>query len=191
MGERYLKHDMLERIIHWVMALSVILLILSGLNIRFPGLIPWGNMNSSRFIHFISMYALIFAWLAHTYHILAIEFKTEIVNWNDIKGIPEIIRYYLFLTDTHPVYTKYNPLQKLSYNFVWVMILIQVITGVLLYWPASAMGITNYFGGLMAVRILHDFMTYLFISFTIVHLYLILSEDIRSLWAMIQGYSYR
>ncbi|MBI5587036.1 MAG: cytochrome b/b6 domain-containing protein [Deltaproteobacteria bacterium] len=193
MGERYLRHDFFERAVHWVMALSVILLIPSGLDIRFPGLIPWGfgTMNSARFIHFVSMYALIFSWLAYTIHLIVDEFKTEIIRWSDIKGLPEMVRHYLFLTEKRPAYPKYNPLQKLAFNIVWVMILIQAATGAMLYWPALTMGITSYFGGLMAVRVLHDFMTYIFISFIIIHIYLVLSSDIRNLWAMINGYSYR
>lgn len=193
MGERYLRHDLFERVVHWVMALSIISLILSGLSIRFPGIIPWGlgTMNSARFVHFVSMYALIFSWLAYTYHVLVVEFKNEIFNWNDVKGLPEMLRHYILLSDMRTVYEKYNPLQKLAFNAVWVMILIQVVTGIQLYWPAATMGVTDYFGGLMAVRILHDFMTYIFISFMVVHVYLVFSSDIRNLWAMIIGYSYR
>lgn len=191
MEERYLKHDVFERVVHWVMALSVFVLILSGLNVRFPGLIPWADMNSSRYLHFIAMYALTFSWLAHIYHTVIVERREELTGFGDLKQIPCVIKYYLFLTDEMPVYLKYNPLQKLIYNGLWAMIFIQVATGFMLYWPASFMGVTNALGGLMAIRLLHDFMTYLFISFIIAHVYLVLVEDVRGLWAMIHGYYYR
>lgn len=189
--ERYLKHDLFERVVHWVMALSVIVLILSGLNIRFPGFVPWGDMNSSRFLHFVSMYFLIFSWLAHIFHTIVFEFKDEIFCPSELRRIPGMIRYYLFLTEEHPPYTKYNPLQKLFYNGLWLLIFIQVATGLLLYWPAPTMGASDALGGLMAVRILHDFMTYIFISFIIAHVYLVLVEDVRGLWAMFHGYYFR
>jgi Ni/Fe-hydrogenase 1 B-type cytochrome subunit len=191
MGERYLKHSLFERVTHWVMALAVILLVSSGLNIRFPGLVPWGEMNSARFVHFVSMYALIFSWLAYTVHLVFDEFRTEVVRPADIRGLPAMIRYYLFLSRTRPEYPRYNPLQKLSYNIVWVMVLIQIITGAMLYWSSETMRAADYLGGLMAIKVLHDFMTYLFISYIIVHVYLVLSSDIRDLWAMINGYRYR
>ena len=193
MAELYLKHSLYERAVHWVMAVSVVLLVLSGLNIRFPGLIPWGfgTMNSARFVHFVSMYALIFAWFAYTVHLVFDEFKTEVIGADDIKGLPNMIRYYFFLSGRHREYPRYNPLQKLSYNIVWVMVLVQVVTGAGMYWPTRTMGLASYVGGLMALRVLHDFMTYIFISYTIVHVYLVFSSDIRDFWAMINGYRYR
>ncbi len=191
MEERYLKHDIAERIVHWLMALSCIFLILSGLNIRYPGLIPVGDMNTARFTHFVSMYVLIFSFVFHVYHTLVVEFKEEITGLEDIKKMPAVLRYYLFLSDVHPLYTKYNPLQKLTYNLLWVMILIQIITGAVLYWPSALMGLSNALGGLMAARMLHNFMNYLFIAFLIVHVYMVLLEDIRGLWAMFHGYYYR
>lgn len=193
MGELYLKHSLYERVVHWVMALAVLLLVLSGLNIRFPGLIPWGmsTMNSARFVHFVSMYALMFSWLAYTVHLVFDEFRDEVVGRADIKGLPAMLRYYLFLSGAHPEYPRYNPLQKLSYNVVWVMALVQIVTGAMLYWSSRTMWAADYLGGLMAIRVLHDFMTYLFISYIIVHVYLVLSSDIRDFWAMINGYRYR
>jgi Ni/Fe-hydrogenase 1 B-type cytochrome subunit len=191
MEERYLKHDLFERVTHWVMALSVIVLILTGLNIRFPGCLPWADMNTSRFFHFIAMYALIFSWLAHIYHTVIAERATELFYPSELKKIPGVVKYYLFISDEPPRFLKYNPMQKLMYNGIWVLIFIQVATGILLYWPKSFMGITNALGGLMAMRMLHDFMTYVFISFIIVHVYLVLVGDIRGLWAMFHGYYFR
>jgi Ni/Fe-hydrogenase 1 B-type cytochrome subunit len=191
MEERYLKHDLFERVVHWVMALAVIVLILTGLNIRFPGFLPWGDMNSSRFFHFIAMYALIFSWLAHIYHTVIAERGEELFRPSELKKIPGVIKYYLFLVDEKPVYLKYNPLEKLMFNVIWVLIFIQVATGLMLYWPKGSMGITNALGGLMAMRMLHDFMTYVFISFIIVHVYLVLAGDIRALWGMFHGYYFR
>jgi Ni/Fe-hydrogenase 1 B-type cytochrome subunit len=191
MEERYLRHDASERIVHWLMALSITLLIISGLSIRFPGFLGWGTMNTARFIHFIFMYVLIFSWIFHVYHTLRVECKEEIIGVNDIKGFPRILKYYLFLSDDHPLYTKYNPVQKLAYNILWILILIQVVTGLALYWPEKFMGFTHALGGIMAFRILHDFLTYIFISFIIVHVYMALLEDVRSVWAMFHGYYYR
>lgn len=191
MEERYLRHDLGERVVHWVLATSCILLILSGLNIRFPGIIPIGDMNTARSVHFIFMYFFIFSWVFHVYHTLATEFREEIVGARDFKNIPLVMKYYLFLTDEMPTYLKYNSLQKLTYNILWLMILIQIVTGLFLYWPDRFMGATDAIGGIMAARLLHDFLSYLFISFIIVHVYMILAEDVRGLWAMFTGYYYR
>ncbi|HHL39488.1 MAG TPA: hypothetical protein ENJ37_03175 [Deltaproteobacteria bacterium] len=191
MEERYLRHDLAERIVHWVMALSVLLLMGSGLNIRYPGLIPAGDMNGARSLHFISMYALVFSWLFHVYHTLAVERRTEIFGVSDLRNLPRTAAYYLFLADEPPAFVKYNPLQKLTYNLLWALIFVQALTGFGLYWPARLMAVNELMGGLMAVRMLHDFLMYVFASFIIVHLYLVLTEDIRALWAMFHGYYYR
>ncbi len=184
----YLKHDLMERVIHWAMALSCITLIVTGLAIRFPGILIIDEMNCVRFYHFVSMYVLICSFVAHLYHTLTVEFKNEIFCFDDLKKLPQTIKYYLFISKELPEHTKYNPLQKLSYNFVWVLILLQILTGAPMYWPDKLFALTEFFGGIMAVRVLHDFITYIFISFLIAHVYLVLSEDIKSLWAMITGY---
>jgi Ni/Fe-hydrogenase 1 B-type cytochrome subunit len=136
------------------------------------------------------MYALIFSWLALpcTWYSMSSGPRSCA---QPHKGLPAFIKYYLFLSGTRPEYPRYNPLQKLSYNIVWVMVLIQIITGAMLYWSSETMRAADYLGGLMAIKVLHDFMTYLFISYIIVHVYLVLSSDIRDLWAMINGYRYR
>lgn len=189
--ERYLKHDIGERVIHWCMALSIIALIITGLNIRYPGLIFGMTMNTARFTHFISMYVLIFSWVAHTYHTIMVEWQDEVAGWKDIKALPRVMMYYLFLSDEHPRYAKYNPLQKISYNIIWFCILIQIVTGLPMYWPEKTIWLTDMLGGIMALRILHDFMTYIFITYLLFHVYLVLADDIRALWAMFHGYYYR
>lgn len=189
--QRYLRHDLTERIVHWLMAGSVIVLIVTGLQVRFPGCMQWWSMNTARFLHFVFMYLFIFSWLFHLYHTLAVEFHEEITGWRDIRKIPQVLKYYLFMSDEHPLFVKYNALQKAGYNMLEVLILIQVVTGICLYWPTRLMGLTDLLGGLMAVRIVHDFMNYVFISFIIVHVYLVVLEDIRNLWAMFHGYYYR
>jgi Ni/Fe-hydrogenase 1 B-type cytochrome subunit len=189
--ERYLKFDIAERFIHWCMALSIIALIITGLNIRYPGLIFGMTMNTARLIHFVSMYVLIFAWIAHVYHTLVIERAEEITGVKDLKALPAMLKYYLFISDEHPLYTRYNPLQKIAYNLMWVFIFIMIITGLPMYWPDKLMWLTEMLGGIMALRILHDFMTYIFITYLLFHVYMVVTEDIRSLWSMFHGYYYR
>ncbi len=187
--KRVLKHDIFERITHWVLAFSVIILIVSGLSIRYPGSFGFKTMNGARYIHFIFMYALIFSTLFHIYHSFVAEFKNDIFKPSDIKGLGPVIKYYLFLSDTLPPHEKYNALQKLTYNLLWILIILQALTGIVLYVPLKFEGLTLLFGGLMSARVLHDFLTYIFIAFIISHLYLVLSEGVSSVWTMITGYN--
>lgn len=190
-GERYLKHDLAERLLHWVMAVTVIMLILTGLYIRFPGILPFDGMNSARSIHFISMYVLVFTTIAHIYHTFKLEFKNEIFCPSDFKGLIEIIKYYTFLSDELPRFEKYNAIQKLSYHGVWILIIIQAVTGFAMYWPDKLMWLTSNLGGVMALRILHNFVSYVFICFIMVHVYMVFLAGVKTVTAMITGYHYR
>ena len=83
----------------------------------------------------------------------------------------------------HPLSGKYGVPQKLAYLMVAVAILFMGYTGFCLWTPWMDFplfaGFTMAVGGLMKVRIIHYFMMFFFICFTILHVYLALIEGIE------------
>ena len=112
-------------------------------------------------------------------------------KFSDFADLIPTVKWYMFLSDWRPDYTKYNVLQKLSYGALFVISSLQALIGFSLYRPDLFGSIVNLAGGLVLLRSLHYMIAWVFISFTGVHLYLILIEDIRLLRSMIHGYYYR
>ena len=107
----------------------------------------------------------------------------------DIKGIIPTIKYYLFLTDEEPHFKKYNPLQKIAYGGTFVMGFIMALTGFAIYWPKPFVFVCSFCGGVGYVRTIHFIFSWLFISFLMIHVYLVCTEDFKdSLIGMITGY---
>lgn len=190
--ERYYKHDGIERFTHWTHMADTVLLILSGLQIHYPGFRVFGAMQNARFVHLASGYLFIFLGVFHVYFFFALgKWKIAMPHVADAGGIAPVLRYYLFLSREKPDYAKYNALQKFAYAGLFVVSLLQTILGFALYWPAAFAAVLAAFGGAVSVRIWHTTVMWVFLSFTAVHVYLVLTEDIRLTKAMIDGYYFR
>jgi Ni,Fe-hydrogenase I cytochrome b subunit len=82
-------------------------------------------------------------------------------------------------------------LQKVSYAVLFVLSFLQTVLGFALYWPAALAPVLPFFGGAVSVRIWHTVIMWVFLSFTFVHVYLVFTEDIRLVKAMVDGYYFR
>jgi len=190
--ERYYKHDGVERFTHWTHMVDTILLVLSGIQIHYPGFSVFGTMQTARFVHLVSGYLFIFLGVFHVYFFFALGKKSiAMPHASDFDELGPVLKYYFFLSRTKPDYAKYNVLQKLSYAGLFVVSFLQTILGFALYWPVVFASVLSFFGGAVAVRILHTGIMWVFLSFTAVHVYLVLTEDIRLTKAMWDGYYYR
>ncbi|MGZ8429288.1 MAG: cytochrome b/b6 domain-containing protein [Candidatus Deferrimicrobiaceae bacterium] len=190
--ERYYKHDAVERFTHWTHMADTILLILSGLQIHYPGFSLFGSMITARFVHMVSGYLFILLGVFHVYFFFALgKKKIAMPHIDDFDELGPVLRYYLFLSRTKPDYAKYNVLQKFSYAGLFVVSTFQTVLGFALYWPAALAPVLLLFGGAVSVRIWHTIIMWVFLSFTAVHVYLVLTEDIRLVKAMVDGYYFR
>ncbi|MBI5419977.1 MAG: cytochrome b/b6 domain-containing protein [Deltaproteobacteria bacterium] len=187
--ECYYKHDGVERFTHWTHTVDTIFLILSGIQIHYPGFSVFGSMITARFVHLVSGYLFIFLGIFHVYFFFALG-----KNWvamprlSDINEIGRVVKYYLFLSRIKPDYAKYNVLQKFSYAGLFAVSFLQTVLGFALYWPVVLAPVLALFGGAVAVRIWHTTVMWIFLSFTAVHVYLVLTEDLRLVKAMVDGY---
>lgn len=190
--ERYYKHDGVERISHWFHMVNTFLLILTGLQIHYPGFSLFGAMQTARFLHIVSGYLFFLLGVLHVYFFFALgKHRVAMPRLSDAGEIGPVVKYYLFLTDEKPDYAKYNVLQKLSYAALFVVSFLQAVLGFALYWPVALASVIVFFGGAVSVRIWHTTVMWVFLSFTVVHVYLVLTEDIRLVKAMVDGYYFR
>lgn len=169
------KHTGVARTCHFLHLVSMLLLILSGLNISYPsGFNVFGSLNTARMLHFIFMYLITFTFIYRVYYSLASGDIKEIVfpTRKAIRDIPAMIGFYLFLKPKHPDFGKYNPGQRATYFGWWILLIIQAFTGFALYWSTKLAWVIDLAGGLRNVRVIHFVACWLFIITVALHFYL-------------------
>lgn len=186
------------RITHWVNVISIGILTVTGLYIATPFLGTTGPasnqylMGSVRFIHFVTAFVftasvllrIYWAFVGNTYARWNQFLPTSAARWRDAQ---RMLRFYLFLRHEPPAEVGHNPLAGMTYTVVFALFLLQIITGFALYalpfdqgtlWPTVFGWIIVAFGT-QPVRLVHDIIMWLFLAFTIHHVYSCILIDIE------------
>ena len=184
-----LRHPAAIRVLHWSNMISITLLILTGFYIHSPlQFTLFSSMDTPRMIHFIFMWVLMFGTVGRVwYAIYTKDYNNVMFRLSDIKDFWSLGKYYLFISDKHPDYGKYNPGQKAMYTGVLFMIIIQVITGFIMYMPTELGTWAYALGGPLVVRLIHYCVTWLFILCVLVHVYLDVAEGVPVLKSIFTG----
>ena len=86
---------------------------------------------------------------------------------------------------------KVNPMSGCLWSFIPVLIIVMFYTGMCLWVPTMNLPFfaagTNLVGGLMSMRIIHYFMMFVFIAFTLLHAYLANIEGLAPSMLMFFG----
>ncbi len=199
--ERVYMYSVYERFWHWLQAVAILGLLITGAAIHKPYLFP--------FLHFAYMVELhnLLGWillgnavLAAFYHVATGEVKQYLPGTHDLFGRMFVqARYYvqgIFRGDPHPFAKdpehKLNPLQQLTYfGLLNTLLPAQILTGTLIWGAQRWPGLTESIGGLMVLAPLHGFMAWLFAAFLIMHIYLTTTSGPRPLSgikAMLEGW---
>ena len=119
------------------------------------------------------------------------DYKTWLPQADNLHQGPQWIKYYLFLKKDHPLSAKLGVPQKISYLCIPVLIIFMFFTGLCLWPPCANMPLfeaaINGLGGAMSVRIIHYFMMFVFIAFTLLHAYLANIEGLAPSMLMFFG----
>ncbi|MCL2331904.1 MAG: cytochrome b/b6 domain-containing protein [Actinomycetia bacterium] len=181
---------------HWINAVSMLILILTGLYIHFPAF-P-GFMGIARGVHvffgiiiFLNCIArIVLAFFVDDATTMGTRKKErDIRNWlpqkeNRHQFFP-MLRWYLFLKKDYPISAKYATMQKLAYIMIAIMIVCISYTGFCLWgvtnqWAIFAVGnslVSNLFGfggggSLMPMRVIHYSLMWLLIIISLIHIYI-------------------
>ncbi|MDH5718398.1 MAG: cytochrome b/b6 domain-containing protein [Spirochaetia bacterium] len=186
--------DFFERLFHIGHVITMILLILTGFQIHSASFNIFGAMGNARTVHFLCSWMFVYLGIWHIYRFFANgTFRTSMPHIiKNRKSFIEAIKYYLFMRDK-PVETdkrdrkEYNELQKLTYTAIFILAGFQTILGFGLYWPDILAPVNALFGGLQWVRYLHYLVSWFFVFFMMVHLYLVFAEGMKLLRRMMLG----
>jgi Ni/Fe-hydrogenase 1 B-type cytochrome subunit len=155
----------------------MVLLILSGFYIYAPNAFRiFPSMDVARYIHFIFMYFIGWTLVYKFYYSIATgEIRELIFTWKDLKGLPGLIKHYtfgIFVGHKKPEWGKYNPGQKLLYTAWPILLIIQGITGIGLYFVDTFAVFNSFLGGLGNIRAWHFIISWIFTVTTVAHIYL-------------------
>lgn len=177
------------RIFHWVMFVSVMVLLSTGLYMNTPWEMIQIPMRVVRKMHTLFASIIIVNLVGHVYYYLYTKKITEIVFLpRDWVNVPSFVRYVLFITEDHPNFGRYNPGQKLLFSLWLLSVLTLAVTGIVLLFPDNAHWLQRTLGGLNIVRVLHFCVAVFFAMSIPAHLYLVFTESPAHLQAMFTGY---
>lgn len=194
--QQTLMYSRFERLWHWVQALTVILLLITGFEIH--GTYTLLGFESAVDVHTIAAWTLIGIWgLAVFWHMVTGEWRQYIPS--SANRVVAMVKYYafdIFMGGGHPHHKtrreKLNPMQRLAYLSLHVIILPgAVLSGLLyLFYPSwGSIGLGSW--SLVTIALLHTAMAFAMLAFLIMHLYLALTtskEPLGYLKAMLTGY---
>ena len=188
-----------ERLWHWIMALSIVALALTGLEVHNTGAIRIFGLEYAVYIHNILAALLVVnAALALFYHLTTGEimqffrFNRQFVQETVVQAYYYV--YAMFTGASHPINKlaerKFNPLQQLTYvGLLNVLLPFQMATGILI-WGAEWPVVSDTLGGLTYLGPIHNLGAWLFFSFLVVHIYLTTTGHtlLSNIQAVITGY---
>lgn len=178
---RLYLHPLSERLWHWIQALIIMGLLLTG------AVIHWSDYSHLPYSFTVQLHNLLgillicsfFFWLfygALSGRITHYHFSRDELY----PGIPRQLKYYvwdIFWGREHPIHptltNKFNPLQKLTYAMTMFLLMPLMCTSGLLYlYPLRFGTLISHIGGLHMLALLHFFLATIFAAFLVVHLYL-------------------
>lgn len=186
---KLLLHPLPVRIFHWTMFSCIVVLLSSGLYIHDPP--AWMNlpMAGVRKLHGIFAVLLTVNLFGQIYYYIVTTKFTEVLllprDWPNMRSF---LRYYLFITEHHPNFGRYNPGQKWLFTSWGLCIIAAIITGAGLLFPNETTGLQKLLGGLAAMRLIQFAIAMFFLATIPLHLYLVFTEEPAKLQAMFTGW---
>ena len=201
------EHPLLVRFTHWLNAISLVVMTMSGLQIytAFPS---FGvKIPQKDFLHFPEwmrlgdwlggalQWHLTFAWMftltgvAYVlYLIVSGKWRIVILRPREFRGVWPMVRHYFLFKPKPEQLEPYNPLQKLAYTSTIVFGVVAVITGMLLFQPAQFASQVKLLGGFGMIRIYHFAAMIGFLSFVPGHLLMVALHGWSNFYSMLTGW---
>ena len=195
--KKVLVYKAFERFWHWMQAGLILFLAFTGFEIH--GSYTFFGFEDAVKYHNIAAYTLIVLIIfAIFWHLTTGEWRQYVPTLEHIKAQ---LNYYIlgiFKNSPHPtrktVLSKLNPLQKLTYFGLKVLVIPVIVTSGLLYtlyrYPQRHRIEALNVESLQLIAIVHTIGAFLLLTFIIVHLYLITTGKTvtSNLKAMLTGY---
>ena len=185
------------RIFHWVNAVAIIGLCITGYIIGKPIAIQHGTPPADnywfgivRFVHFVCAMIFIINFLMRVYWFFVGNKFSKWFNYIPIsrkqwRGLKDTLKIDVFLITKKPIYDiGHNPLAATTYGGLFFIMILQMLTGMMMFAPQSNAFWAPFFqkmliysNGFFPIRNLHHWLMWAFILFAIAHIYLVFYHD--------------
>lgn len=202
-----------NRLLHWIRALVITGLIITGFYIAHPFLSPEGSTDKLLFgrwamWHYIFGFILISAGLLRIYlFFFGKDSSGELRSLRDVfsfRSWKKALKSYFFIGELRKI-GLYGPLQFITYFVITVLVIVASVTGLILYVHVYHQGVGGllydsmrvleaWIGGLATVRYIHHITMWGYLIFIPIHIYMVIWSAIRfkhaALDVMFTGYDY-
>ena len=202
-----------NRILHWIRALVITGLIITGFYIADPFLTSDGSTDKLLYAvwtqwHLILGFILIASGLLRIYLFFFGKDKDgELRSFKDVLSIKSWIvqlKSYFFIGELRKK-GLYGPLQFITYTAIMILVVLASVTGLVLYVHVYHLGLGSWLyepmraveawmGGLATVRYIHHITMWGYLIFIPIHIYLVIWSAIRfkhgAMDVMFTGYDY-
>jgi Ni/Fe-hydrogenase b-type cytochrome subunit len=201
------EHPLPIRITHWVNAVSLFVMVASGLRIfrAFPSFGPkipekvlldipksltlGGWLGGALQWHFTFMWFFAASGAFYlAYQVFSGHYRTVLFMPRDIAGVWPMARHYFLFGPKPPAAGQYNPLQKLAYTSTVGFGVLSLLTGLVLYKPVQFSWLAFLFGGFHLTRIWHFAAMCGFLSFIPGHLIMVSVHGWSNFFSMLSGW---
>lgn len=194
------------RLWHWLNALALVVLAVTGYLIGTPPVVTEGEAGGSfvfgyiRFAHFSAGYVLAVGLLGRVYWAAAGNqyarqlFLPEVHRWTWWQGVWHELLWYLFLVSEPHKHVGHNPLASLAIFVFFVLgSVFMIATGFALYGEGLGSGswadrwfgwVIPWLGGSQAVHSWHHLGMWYLVVFSAVHVYIVIREQYASRQSM-------
>ena len=173
------------RLTHWVTFAALVVLTVTGSYIADPFLFTPGQetMRLVRFIHLIAAYSFLASGILRTYWLFA---GNQFARWSAFiptnrRHLREVLsqtQFYLFLRKDLPGILGHNALASGTYLVVFLLFLVQTLTGFTLIgihgtqpWATIFGWVPSVMFGEQGVRVIHHLLMWAILAFAIHHVY--------------------
>jgi Ni/Fe-hydrogenase b-type cytochrome subunit len=201
------EHPFIVRFAHWLNAISLFVLIASGLRIfrAFPSFGPkvpqqvlvnipdkltlGGWLGGALQWHFTFMWVFVATGVMYiVYQLFSGNFRQVLFAPRDVKGVWPMARHYFLFGPKPEIKEAYNPLQKLAYTSAILFGMLATATGIVLYKPTQFAWLAFLFGGFHLTRVWHFLALCGFLSFIPGHLIMVLVHGWNNFYSMLTGW---
>ena len=214
--ERVYVWDVVVRLSHWIIMVSILILAVTGIYIGKPFFIPSGPpeeqmvMANMKTVHFYTAIVFTLAVLARVVWMFV---GSYYARWHQFvpigarrrRDVIGMLKFYTFLSSTPPMNVGHNPLAGLTYLLVFGLYFLMILTGLALYSVDAGLVYGGYmkaiggfllpiFGGPQTARWVHHIAMWFLLGFFAHHIWsaMLISriEGMGLIDSMFSGYKF-
>lgn len=185
------------RFYHWLNALCILVLTITGFLIANPPALNLASeasfsfwFGTTRFIHFVTAYVFVFNFAFRIYWGFV---GNQYADWKNFlplrlaqfREVASVLKVDILQSSNRPLLAVgHNALAYLTYFVMFLVFLFQVASGFAMYanmsdawFPHLFTWMTPLFGGDAGLHFWHHLATWFFVLFTLIHVYLVFYHD--------------